>query len=250
MFDILTRLFIKSSALAVIATPMVAMAAASTDPISQFGVLGSYSHFKREDGGQSDKSHLLAGGLFYNFGNKMTAESGLIYQAGVEVKYGKNDDNKLTGGQGDLDLGWRAALDSHNFFDVIVGGGYNWSRYEPDANNYNVKLTDRSPFAKAALGYNHQFDAATMRIEAGVRRSIGSKAKIRVAGEGSDTVDLKDHTNPYAEVNFLFNQQSSWPMVAGVYYTHTEFKLDGDSELADNTKLKIDEFGAKVGIAF
>ncbi|WP_248746337.1 porin family protein [Pseudomonas sp. MWU12-2037] len=250
MFNRLTHLFIKSSALAVIATPMIAMAAPSIDPISQFGVLGSYSHFKLEGGSQSEKSHMPTGGLFYNFGNKMTAESGLIYQAGVEVKYGKNDDNKLKEGQGDLDLGWRAALDSHNFFDVIVGGGYSWTRYEPDSADYDIKLTGRSPFAKAALGYNHQFDAATMRVEAGVRRSIGSEGQIRVAGEGSDTVDLKDHTNPYAEVNFLFNQQSSLPIVAGVYYTHTEFKLDGDSDLADNTKLKIDEYGAKVGIAF
>jgi len=250
MFNRLTQLFVKSSALALIATPMVAMAAPSTDPISQFGLLGSYNHFKLQGGSQSEKDHLPTGGLFYNFGNKMTAESGFIYQAGVEVKYGKDDDNKLKEGQGDLDLGWRAALDSRNFVDVIVGGGYAWTRYEPDSDDYDVKLTSRSPFAKAAIGFNHQFDAATMRIEAGVRRTIESDTQIHVSGEGTDTVDLKDRTNPYAEVNFLFNQQSSLPIVAGVYYTHTDYKLDGNSALADNIQLKRDEYGAKIGIAF
>jgi len=250
MFNRLTHLFVKSSALALIATPMVAMAAASTDPISQFGLLGSYNNLKLQGGSQPEKNHLPQAGLFYNFGNKMTAESGLIYQAGVEVKFGKDNDKKLKDGQGDLDLGWRAALDSRNFVDVIVGGGYSWTRYEPDSTVYDIKLTSRAPFAKVALGYNHQFEAATMRIEAGVRRTIESDAKITIRGEGSDTVDLKDRTNPYAEVNFLFNQQGSLPIVAGVYYTHTDYKLNGDSDLADNTELKRDEFGAKVGIAF
>ena len=40
------------------------------------------------------------------------------------------------------------------------------------------------------------------------------------------------------------------PVVAGLYYTRTEYKLDGDSEVADNTKLKRNEYGFKVGIAF
>nr|WP_191486412.1 outer membrane beta-barrel protein [Pseudomonas sp. FEN] len=229
---------------------MVAMAAASTDPISQFGLLGSYNNQKLQGSSHPEKNHVPEAGLFYNFGNKMTAEAGLIYQAGVEVKYGKRNDNTLKEGQGDLDLGWRMALDAHNSVDVIVGGGYSWTRYEPDSSQYDVKLTGRSPFAKAALGYSHQFDAATMRIEAGVRRTIGSDARIDVRGDGSDTVDLKDRTNPYAEVNFLFNRQGALPIVAGAYYTHTDYKLDRDSDLADNTELKRDEFGAKIGIAF
>jgi hypothetical protein len=39
-------------------------------------------------------------------------------------------------------------------------------------------------------------------------------------------------------------------VVAGLYYTRTEYKLDEDSEVADNTRLKRDEYGVKVGIAF
>ncbi|QDG55656.1 outer membrane beta-barrel protein [Pseudomonas sp. NIBRBAC000502773] len=239
-----------SSLLALVAAPAVVFAAPSTDPISTFGILGSYNDFKLEGGSESDKDHMPEAGLFYNFGNKLTAESGFIYQAGVEAKYGKKSDNKLKEGQADLDLGWRAALDARNFVDVIVGGGYSWTRYELDSNDYDMELTNKSPFAKAALGYNHQFDDMTLRFEAGARRTIDGRTKLKVDGVGSDTVDLKDRTNPYAEVSLLMNQKGDLPLMAGLYYTRTEYKLDGDSEVADNTRLKRDEYGVKVGIAF
>ncbi|KAE9655112.1 hypothetical protein EJD88_12505 [Pseudomonas sp. PB105] len=239
-----------SSLLALVAAPAVAFAAPSTDPISTFGLLGSYNDFKLEGGSQSDKDHMPEAGLFYNFGNKLTAESGFIYQAGIEAKYGKKSDNKLKEGQADLDLGWRAALDARNFVDVIVGGGYSWTRYELDSNDNDLELTNKSPFAKAALGYNHQFDDMTLRVEAGARRTLDGRTRIKVDGFGSDTVDLKDRTNPYAEVSLLMNQKGDLPVMAGLYYTRTEYKLDADSEVADNTRLKRDEYGVKVGIAF
>ncbi|AUZ46972.1 MULTISPECIES: outer membrane beta-barrel protein [Pseudomonas] len=243
--------FLKNTSwLALVAAPGVVFAAPSTDPISTFGILGSYNDFKLEGGSESDKDHMPEAGLFYNFGNKLTAESGFIYQAGIEAKYGEKSDNKLKEGQADLDLGWRAALDARNFVDVIVGGGYTWTRYEPDTNGYDLKLTNKSPFAKAALGYNHQFDDMTLRVEAGARHTIDGRAKLKVDGVGSDSVDLKDRTNPYAEVSLLMNQKGNLPVMAGLYYTRTEYKLDDDSYVADNTKLKRDEYGLKVGIAF
>ncbi|EFQ62542.1 hypothetical protein PFWH6_3619 [Pseudomonas fluorescens WH6] len=240
----------RSSLLALVAAPAVVFAAPSTDPISTFGLLGSYNDFKLEGGSESDKDHMPQAGLFYNFGNKLTAESGFIYQAGIEAKYGKKNDNKLKEGQADLDLGWRAALDARNFVDVIVGGGYSWTRYELDSNDNDLELTNKSPFAKAALGYTHQFDDMTLRVEAGARRTLDGRTRIKVDGLGSDTVDLKDRTNPYAEVSLLMNQKGDLPVMAGLYYTRTEYKLDADSEVADNTRLKRDEYGVKVGIAF
>lgn len=243
--------FLKGSSLLVlVAAPAVVFAAPPTGPISTFGILGAYNDFKLEGGSESDKSHMPEAGVFYNFGNKLTAESGFIYQAGIEAKYGKNSDNKLKEGQADLDLGWRAALDARNSFDVIVGGGYSWSRFELESNDYDMELTSKSPFAKAALGYNHQFDDMTMRVEAGARQSLGGRVKLKVDDVGSDTVDLKDRTNPYAEVSLLMNQNGDLPVMAGLYYTRTEYKLDNDSEVADNTRLKRDEYGLKVGITF
>lgn len=236
--------------LALLGTPLAAVAAPSTDPLFTFGVLGSYDKFKFEGGDESDSDHLGQGGVFANFGNKMTAESGFVYQIGGQAKYGEKDDNKLKEAQADLDLGWRAAIDARNFVDVIVGGGYSWSRFEPAINGVDVELTNKSPFAKAALGYNHQFDASTLRVELGARRTIDGRAKLDVEDFGNDSVDLKDRTNPYAEVSLLMNQKGDLPIQAGVYYTRTEYKLDGDSEVADNTKLKRDEFGVKVGLAF
>ncbi|OPA88830.1 hypothetical protein BFW86_17480 [Pseudomonas fluorescens] len=250
MSKLFGKLLKRSSLLALVAAPAVVFAAPSTDPISTFGLLGSYNDFKLEGGSESDKDHMPQAGLFYNFGNKLTAESGFIYQAGIEAKYGKKNDNKLKEGQADLDLGWRAALDARNFVDVIVGGGYSWTRYELDSNDNDLELTNKSPFAKAALGYNHQFDDMTLRVEAGARRTLDGRTRIKVDGLGSDTVDLKDRTNPYAEVSLLMNQKGDLPVMAGLYYTRTEYKLDADSEVADNTRLKRDEYGVKVGIAF
>lgn len=235
---------------AVLGSPLLATAAPSTDPLFSVGLLGAYDKFKFEGGSESEKDHMGEGGVFATFGNKLTAESGFIYQVGAEAKYGKKNDNKLKEAQADLDLGWRAALDARNFVDVIVGGGYSWSRFEPEINDLDTKLTYKSPFAKAALGYNHQFDASTLRVEVGARRSIDGRARLKVDDFGSDSVDMKDRTNPYAEVTLLMNQQGDLPVQAGVYYTRTEYKLDEDSEAADNTKLKRDEFGFKVGLAF
>ncbi|MFP3446653.1 outer membrane beta-barrel protein [Pseudomonas sp. SIMBA_067] len=236
--------------LALIAAPLAATAAPSTDPLFTIGLQGAYDKFKFEGGSESDKEHMGQGGVFATFGNKLTAESGFIYQLGAEAKFGKKNDNKLKEAQADLDLGWRATLDARNFVDVTVGGGYSWSRFEPEINDLDTKLTVKSPFAKAALGYNHQFDASTLRVEVGARHTLDGRARLKVDDFGSDTVDLKDRTNPYAEVTLLMNQQGGMPVQAGVYYTRTEYKLDEDSPAADNTKLKRDEFGVKVGLAF
>ena len=222
--------------LALLGAPLAAVAAPSTDPLFTLGLTGSYDKFKFEGGSESDDSHMGQGGVFATFGNKLTAESGFIYQLGAEAKYGKKNDNKLKEAQADLDLGWRAALDARNFVDVTVGGGYGWSRFEPEINDLDTKLTVKSPFAKAALGYNHH--------------TLDGRARLKVDDYGSDSVDLKDRTNPYAEVSLLMNQQGGMPIQVGAYYTRTEYKLDGDSPVADNTKLKRDEFGVKVGLAF
>lgn len=244
------KLLAPTCILALLAAPLAAVAAPSTDPLFTLGLLGSYDKFKFEGGSESDSDHLGQGGVFATFGNKLTAESGFIYQAGAQAKYGKKSDNKLKEAQADLDLGWRAALDARNFVDVTVGGGYSWSRFEPEINDLDVELTAKSPFAKAALGYNHQFDSSTLRVEVGARHTIDGRAKLKVDDFGSDTVDLKDRTNPYAEVSLLLNQNGGLPLQVGAYYTRTEYKLDQDSDVADNTKLKRDEFGVKVGMAF
>lgn len=235
--------------LALAGAPLSAFAAPPTDPIFTVGLQGSYNEFKLEGGSDSEKDDLGQGGVFATFGNKMTAESGLVYQIGAEAKYGEKDDNKLKEAQADLDVGFRAALDARNFVDLTVGGGYSWTRYEPEIDDLDTRLTAKSPFAKAAVGYNHQFDNSTLRVEVGARHTIDGRARLKVDDFGSDSVDLKDRTNPYAEVSLLMNQKGL-PIHAGVYYTRTEYKLDEDSDVADNTKLKRDEYGFKVGLAF
>jgi len=192
------------------------------------------------------------GGVFYNFGNKMTGEEGFIYQGEAKVKFGERHSNKLKEAQGDVDLGWRMAIDNTNYLDALVGGGYGWTRYEPDTSGEDVKLTTKGAFAKAALGYNHQFDeATTFRLEAGARCTLNARARLKVEDVGSDRVDLRDRTNPYAEMSVLFNQgANSMPVMVGGYYVHNEYKLKNNLDVADDVKLKANEYGAKVALAF
>ena len=64
-----------------------AFAQSATGPISNFGVIGSHNQYKLTVNDESDKERLNQGGLYYNFGNKMTGQEGFIYQAGIEGQY-------------------------------------------------------------------------------------------------------------------------------------------------------------------
>jgi len=246
----LTQLIARSAAVVLTAGPLLALAASSTDPISRFGILGAHNHFKLNGNGLSSKDSQSQAGLFYNFGNKMTAEAGLIYQAGVDLKYGKDKNDKLRDFQGDLDLGWRMPLGSRDALDVIGGAGYSRSRYTSSVDRRDSEMINRSPFLKAALGYTHRFDSATVRLEAGVRRMTRDGLKFKVDGRDAAVGDQKGRANPYVEANFLFNTQGSLPIAAGVYYTPSGHQLKINDGLATKAKPQRNEFGAKVGIAF
>ncbi len=248
-----SNLFLNASVIGVLSVPFCAVAATPSDPISTFGISGSYNEYELEsdiDPIDGEDENLPKGGLFYSFGNKMTGESGLVYEAGVAAKYGEKDDSELLEGQFDVDLGLRAALQGDNYVDVIVGGGYAWSRFEPDGSS-DVELTTKGPFAKAAVGYNHKFSSTTMRFEAGARYTIDGETKLDVDDVGGDTVDLEDRAHPYAELSFLWKQgYRGLPVMASVYYTQTRYELDEAYDVAGDTELKNDEIGFKLGLAF
>lgn len=230
-----------------------AFAQTVTGPISNFGVIGSHNQYKLTIDGESDKERLNQGGLYYNFGNKLTGQEGFIYQIGIEGQYREKDDVEYLSARADLDLGLRAALSSNNYIDLIVGGGYDWGRIEQDdvgLFDEDVELTTRSPFAKAGVGYNYLTPDYTVRLEVGARYSIEAESKLKVAGE-SDTVDLKDKVNPYGELSVLWNKGiNNMPISTSLYYTQTRYELDSNSVFADNSKLKKEEIGLKVGLAF
>ncbi|MCG7373987.1 MULTISPECIES: hypothetical protein [Pseudomonas] len=232
-------------------TPQISNAA-STDPLLTLGLSGSYNEYRLDGQGidEDDKSYLGEGGVFAEFGNKISGGPGWVYQASLNAKYGEKNDSKTKEGQADFDLGYRLELDPINYLDAIVGGGYSWNRYEPQADDLGLKLTNKTPFVKAALGYNHRFDNSVLRVEVGARHTLDGRAKLKADNLGSDSIDLKDGTNPYAEISMLVNQKGTLPIMAGIYYTHTQYKLDSDFEFAENTKLKRDEYGLKLGVAF
>jgi len=232
-----------------------AFAQSATGPISTFGVIGSHNQYKLTVNDESDKERLNQGGLYYNFGNKMTGQEGFIYQAGIEGQYREKDDVEYLSARADLDLGLRAALSTNNYVDLIVGGGYDWGRIEQDDVRVSifeedVKLTTRSPFTKAGIGYNYLTPDYTVRLEVGARYSIEADSKLKVGGE-SDTVDLKDKVNPYGELSVLWNKGiNNMPISTSLYYTQTRYEIDSDSEFAENSKLKQEQVGLKVGLAF
>ncbi|KPH01950.1 hypothetical protein AEQ67_03325 [Pseudomonas sp. RIT-PI-q] len=230
--------------------PTLSSAAPSTDPVFAFGLLGSYSVLEFTGRRSTSTDHMPEGGLFLNFGNKMTAQTGLVYSAEVSGQYSEKQNQKVKDGQADLDLGWRIALDARNFIDVLLGGGYKWNRFEPNSNKYDIDLTSRTPFAKAAAGYNHQFSTSTLRLEAGIRKSINGESQLKLHGVSNDTLDLKDTTNPFVELSLMFNQQGSIPLIASLYYNRFKYDLDGQFAATDFDKQTRDEYGVKVGLVF
>ena len=226
-----------------------------TDPISTFGLIGSHNQYKLSVDDDSDKDRVNQGGAFYTFGNKLTGQEGLIYQIGVEGQYGKKDDTEFKSAKAELDLGLRAALSTNNYIDLSIGGGYDWGRLEQDNVDFglfeeDVKLTSKSPFAKAGVGYNYLTPDYTVRLEVGARYSIEGESKLHVGGE-SDTVDLKDKVNPYGELTVLWNKGiNSLPISTSLYYTQTRYQVDSNSDLVERTKIKQEQVGLKVGLAF
>ncbi len=248
---------IKASTFGVMLVPAFALAQGTSaqGPMSQLGLKGSYNEYSYDsDVSQIDGSEdsMPTVGAFYNFGNKLTSQSGFIYQAGIEASYGEKDDNEVREARGEIDLGLRAPLDNNLSADFIVGGGYDWSRFEPDAGSGRESRVDnKSPFAKLGLGLTHHGQAMTTRFEAGTRYSIGGETKFRLEDVGSETLDMQDKANPYAELTLLWNnRENALPISASLYYERTNYELEDAEELTANTKLKSDEVGLKLGMMF
>ena len=74
------------TALLVSTFPTLSSAAPPTDPVFSFGVLGSYSVLEFKGPRNTSTEYMPEGGLFLNFGNKMTAQTGIVYFAESESK--------------------------------------------------------------------------------------------------------------------------------------------------------------------
>ncbi|WP_095079321.1 hypothetical protein [Pseudomonas sp. Irchel s3h17] len=231
-------------------TPTLSSAAPPTDPLLVFGVLGSYSELEFKGPANTDIDRMPEGGLFLNYGNKMTARTGLVYHGEISGQYSEKDGQRVKDGQFDLDFGWRVALDERNFIDVLLGGGYKWNRFDPGYNKYDIDLTSRTPFLKAAAGYNHQFSQTTLRLEVGVRKIMNGESELEIHDVNNETSDLNDTTNPFVELSYLFNQQGAYPLVASLYYNRFKYELDGQFEETDYDQQTRDEYGVKIGLAF
>lgn len=243
------KILIGATAAGFLLSPFTLQAA---DPVSNIGITGSHNKYKLSSDIKdldNNKQRMPKAGIYYNFGNKMTGTEGLIYQLAVEAKYGKKSDVKDKQALVEADVGYRMDLGNRNYIDGIVGAGYKHSKLD-DTKGNDIRLTTKSPFAKAGVGFNHQGDTVLTRLEVGTRYNIDAETKVKVQHIGSTTVDLKDKYNPYAELNFMWDKgYNDLPLTAGVYYTKTNYELKDKYHVA-NTKLKNDEFGVKVGLAF
>ena len=249
----LSTSLITASTLGLVLSPMYAMAL-DEQPVSNLGVIGAYNDYEwKSDNPSVDGRDENVGkaGAFYNFGNKMTGGPGFIYQIGVDARYGERNDNEIKEARADLDLGMRMPLTNNSNLDMLIGAGYDWSRYEMDDTNIgDVEVSNKSPFAKAALGWHHRGDTLTTRLEVGTRYSIEGESKLKLVDVGSETIDLRDKFNPYAELNFLWDRGFGVPVTAGLYYTQTNYELKRSRDLAANTELESNEFGVKLGVMF
>lgn len=228
------------------------LAIQAAEPVSNIGITGSHNSYKLSsdiNGLDNNKERMPKAGIYYNFGNKMTGEEGLVFQAGLEAKYGEKNDVTDKEAQADLDFGYRLRLGDRSYIDGILGAGYRYNQLE-DTEGLDVRLKNKSPFAKAGIGFNHKGDSVLTRLEVGTRYSVNAESTIKVEGLGSETVDLKDRYSPYAELNFMWGKgYNDLPITAGLYYTQHNYKLADKVNVA-NTELKNDEIGFKLGLAF
>ena len=246
----LSKTLIRASAVGLVVGPTYAMAA---DAVSNLGIIVAADKYEmNSDNNNVDgrDETVGKGGVFYNYGNKMTGGPGTIFQVGIDAKYGERNDSEVKDARAEADLGMRMPLSDNSNFDMLVGVGYDWTRFELERGNADAELSNKSPFAKAALGWHHQGDTVTTRLEVGTRYSIEGEGKVKLAGVGSETADLENKFNPYAELNFLWDRGQGFPFTAGVYYTQTNYELKDDRMLADNTELESNEFGVKLGVLF
>ena len=243
------KVLMGASAATILLAPFMAQAA---DPISNIGLMGSHNRYKltsKIDKLDNSKERMPKGGIYYNFGNKLTGEEGFIYQAGAHAQYGKKGDVKNREAQLDLDGGYRLSIDKRNYVDGLLGVGYEHSRYD-DKKGTNVRLTNKMPFAKAGVGFNHQGDTVLTRLEVGSRYNIDATTKVHVQGLGNEKVDMKNKHNPYAELTFMWDKgYNDLPITAGLYYTQHNYKLKTKRDIT-GSELKNDEYGVKVGLAF
>lgn len=230
--------------------PTAANADPASRPLFGVGLIGSYTEMKFSAPESTDTAHMPEGGVFLNFGNTMTAESGLVYRAEISGKYAEKYSEEVKDAQVDLDLGWRVALDARNSVDLLAGGGYKYNRFAVDIDSYDIDLISRTPFAKLAAGYNHRLNDTTVRVEAGARMAINGDTQLKIDSINSERVDLQNRTNPFVEVTFLFNQQGELPIFASLYYNRFKYDLDGAFAIDDLGKQTRDEYGAKVGVTF
>lgn len=229
-----------------------AYAESATDPISTIGLIGSHNRYSVEfdDGEEIEQERLNLGGLFYTFGNKLTGQEGMIYQISVEGQYNKRDDITYKTAQAEFDFGPRATLSTHNYVDIVLGGGYGWTHIEQDGDSIGLPGVDvqgeyKLPFAKAGLGYNYLTPSYTMRLEVGARYSLNGRIKVEIDGS-SNSFDLENKINPYGELTLLWNKgPNSLPVSTSLYYTQTHYRVEDD-----NSELKQKQLGLKVGLAF
>ncbi|HDS1733822.1 hypothetical protein [Pseudomonas sp. BP8] len=230
--------------------PAISNAAPPEKPVVSVGLLGSYSVMEFTGQRSTSKEYMPEGGLFLNFGNKMTARQGFVYQAEISGQYSERQGQRVKDAQADLDMGWRVALNESNSIDLLLGGGYKWNRLQPHSSKYDIELTSRTPFVKVAAGYNHYFSNTTVRFEAGIRRALQGDSKLDIENIYNENMDLLDTTNPFAELSVLFNRHGTIPVAASLYYNRFIYDLDGQYAVSDFDKQTRNEYGVKVGIAF
>ncbi len=98
------KLLLGATAAGFLLTPFALQAA---EPVSNIGITGSHNTYKLSSNINdldNHKKRMAKGGIYYNFGNKITGEEGMIFQAGIEAKYGKKDEVKDKEAQADLDV--------------------------------------------------------------------------------------------------------------------------------------------------
>lgn len=182
-------------------------------------------------------------GISYALTNIYTNDSGILYRGYVSYSSGDVEDFDIDVFDFGYTSGYRFDTSERTSLDLILGVGMDYT----ERNASDRDLRDYTIYARYGVGV--QFDANsenTLRLEGGAKLTAYGDMELEVDSMGSETVDLDNDNNLYAEASWL-NTSTGIPVKASVFYEQMDRTIDSDRAIAD---LESSSTGVKVSVLF
>jgi hypothetical protein len=182
-------------------------------------------------------------GVFYNYGNMYQERSGYVFRFNADWTTGSSGGVDSDAYDIGITGGYRMELSPEVYFDLLAGTGY--SNWELDGGDASLKIDKMYVRYGAALQADVNRDN-TIRLELGSKYNVGGDIKLDVDAIGSDTQNLKNRNNFYAEASWV-NSGTGIPLRFSVFHENMDSRIDHNMPVAD---LDAYQTGFKVSAMF